>query len=72
MVFAFWGFFWFISFCFMADQWRRVDSADRDFIESVYGHSMIDNIQAAIAFTFFSILVRVSFSSSGFSIVYMY
>ena len=61
VAFAFWGFFWFVSFCFMADQWRKVDSDRRDGIERAFGHSAIDNIQAAIAFTFFSILVWVSF-----------
>ena len=58
-VYAFWGFFWFVSFCFMADQWRRVNSDQRDGIEERLGRSTINNIQAAIAFTFFGILIWV-------------
>ena len=64
--FAFWGFFWFVSFCYMADQWRRVNSSQRDLIEDAYGHSAISNIQAAIAFTFFSIVVWVCQSGMSY------
>ena len=60
-LYAFWGFFWFVSFCYMADQWRRVNSGMRDNIEEAHGHSTINNIQAAIAFTFFGILIWVSY-----------
>jgi len=50
----------------MADQWRRVNSDERDGIEAEYGKSAINNIQAAIAFTFFSILVWVSLGKKIF------
>lgn len=49
-----WTFLWFVGFCYMADAWRRTDVRDITiYAPSGYGH---DNIRAAIAFSFFSIL----------------
>lgn len=47
-----WTFLWFVGFCYMTDAWRRSDS------KAMYIHPHgqgKDNIQAAIAFSFFSI-----------------
>ena len=50
---ALWCFLWFIGFCYLADMWRKVDKGD-------FYRKQIDNCQAAIAFSFFSIIVWVS------------
>jgi len=44
-----WGFMWLVCFCFLADMWRRGPF-------SAYK----DTAQAAIAFSFFSLLTFVS------------
>uniref|UniRef100_T1JEK9 MARVEL domain-containing protein n=1 Tax=Strigamia maritima TaxID=126957 RepID=T1JEK9_STRMM len=44
---GFWSFLWFVNFCFLADQWRVTPTS-----EDGYG---VNNVQAAIAFSFFSI-----------------
>jgi hypothetical protein len=44
---------WFIGFCFMTDQWRQEPSKD------IAGWNGRNSVQAAIAFSFFSILVWV-------------
>ncbi|XP_050391093.1 synaptogyrin-2 [Patella vulgata] len=44
-----WTFLWFVGFCYLTDAWRKTSTTDQ-FYE--YGN---DNIQAAIAFSFFSI-----------------
>lgn len=44
---ALWTFLWFVGFCYLCDAWRRTD---KDHI-----HRSRDNVQAAIAFSFFSI-----------------
>ena len=54
-----WTFLWFVGFCYMADAWRRSDVNDHSYYApSGYGK---DNIRAAIAFSFFSILSWVGF-----------
>ncbi|KAL8601463.1 hypothetical protein ACOMHN_000405 [Nucella lapillus] len=47
-----WTFLWFVGFCYMTDAWRRTDSNARYIQPHGAGK---DNIQAAIAFSFFSI-----------------
>lgn len=51
---ALWCFLWFIGFCYLADMWRR--STDTDS----YLTYEVNNCQAAIAFSFFSIITWVS------------
>lgn len=50
---ALWCFLWFIGFCFLADMWRKTDT-------DPYVMMQINNCQAAITFSFFSIIVWVS------------
>lgn len=50
---ALWAFLWFVGFCYMTDAWRRRD--DTPWAVAPHGHGK-DNIQAAIAFSFFSII----------------
>lgn len=50
---ALWCFLWFVGFCFLADMWRRQDKGSFDKLE-------VNNCQAAIAFSFFSIIAWVS------------
>ncbi len=50
-------FLWFIGFCYMADQWRQQNPKDQP------GWNGRNSVQAAIAFTFFSILVWVKIFS---------
>ena len=50
---ALWCFLWFIGFCYLTDMWRKTDKDD-------YTRMQMDNCQAAIAFSFFSIIVWVS------------
>ena len=50
---ALWCFLWFIGFCYLADMWRRTH-------KDAYVPMQINNCQAAIAFSFFSIIVWVS------------
>ena len=50
---ALWCFLWFIGFCYLADMWRKVAKGD-------FYRMQINNCQAAIAFSFFSIIVWVS------------
>lgn len=50
---ALWCFLWFIGFCYLADMWRKVD-------KDAFYRMQIDSCQAAIAFSFFSIIVWVS------------
>jgi hypothetical protein len=45
-------FLWFIGFCYMADQWRQNSLP-------LSGWNGRNSVQAAIAFTFFSILTWV-------------
>lgn len=51
---GFWGFMWFVCFCFTADQRRKVVSHE------AIGDSAIDCANAGIAFSFFSIIVWVN------------
>ena len=51
---ALWCFLWFICFCYLADMWRRTDNAES------FETSQVNNCQAAIAFSFFSIITWVS------------
>ncbi|KAL3877269.1 hypothetical protein ACJMK2_035001 [Sinanodonta woodiana] len=48
-----WTFLWFVGFCYMTDAWRRTDVKADYFAPDMHGK---DNIQAAIAFSFFSII----------------
>ena len=50
---ALWCFLWFIGFCYLVDMWRRTSKDD-------YVPMQLNNCQAAIAFSFFSIIVWVS------------
>ncbi|KAK3090293.1 hypothetical protein FSP39_010693 [Pinctada imbricata] len=50
---ALWTFLWFVGFCYMTDAWRR--SPDDAFYRAAHDYGR-NNIQAAIAFSFFSII----------------
>lgn len=50
---ALWCFLWFVGFCFLADMWRRQD-------KGTFSTAQVNNCQAAIAFSFFSIIAWVS------------
>ena len=49
-----WTFLWFVGFCYMTDAWRKTDVSDTTYVHP-HGKGK-DNIQASIAFSFFSIL----------------
>lgn len=51
---AFWAFFWFVGFCFLANQWQVSKVQDNPLNEGT------DAARAAIAFSFFSIFTWVS------------
>lgn len=44
-----WCFLWFVGFCYLADMWRRQDKGP-------FTTSQVNNCQAAVAFSFFSII----------------
>ncbi|UJR33703.1 hypothetical protein I4U23_021132 [Adineta vaga] len=44
-------FLWFIGFCYLADQWRQEDQKD------LLGWNGRNSVQAAIAFSFFSVII---------------
>ncbi|KAH3872986.1 synaptogyrin-3-like [Dreissena polymorpha] len=48
-----WTFLWFVGFCFETDMWRRTSQSSDALAPNGHGR---DNVQAAIAFSFFSIL----------------
>ncbi|CAI5792398.1 synaptogyrinsynaptogyrin-3 [Podarcis lilfordi] len=50
---GFWSFLWFVSFCFLANQWQRTPSSKE-------AHYAGDAARAAIAFSFFSIISWVA------------
>jgi len=56
---------WFITFVYMAAEWGDVSSAEKDLINDSEGGDT-DTIQAAIAFSFFAILIWVSWVLSHF------
>ena len=47
-----WSIMWFVGFCFLTDMWRRTD-------RGLLSGDTINNAQAAIAFSFFSIVIWV-------------
>ena len=49
---------WFITFVYIASEWGEVSSTERDYVDDLGGNT--DTIQAAIAFSFFCILIWVS------------
>ena len=49
-----WTSFWFINFCYLANSWRKTDDDVKEKADS-------NKIQAAIAFSFFSTLLWVSY-----------
>ena len=51
---------WFITFVYMAAEWGEVTSNERDFVENDENGGKVSTIQAAIAFSFFAILIWVS------------
>ena len=53
-----WTLLWFVGFCFMTDQWRQEPKQDLE------GWNGRNSVQAALAFTFFSVLIWVVFSIS--------
>lgn len=57
---ALWCFLWFIGFCYLADMWRRTDS-------NSFRTMQVNNCQAAIAFSFFSIITWAGLSVMAFS-----
>jgi hypothetical protein len=52
-----WGFMWFVCFCYAADQWRRTPK-DGD------APSMVNCGNSGVAFSFFSIIVFVSYGGT--------
>ncbi|KAG9349789.1 hypothetical protein JZ751_026142 [Albula glossodonta] len=48
---GFWTFLWFVGFCFLANQWQRTSPEDLPLSQGA------DAARAAIAFSFFSIIV---------------
>ena len=52
---------WFITFVYMASEWGEVTTEERDHLSEVGGN--VDTIQAAIAFSFFAILIWVGFNN---------
>ncbi|XP_045214490.1 synaptogyrin-2-like [Mercenaria mercenaria] len=63
VVSALWTFLWFVGFCFLTDQWRRRD--DMKQYVAPHGHGK-DNIQASIAFSFFSIFTWAALAFFAF------
>lgn len=57
---ALWCFLWFICFCYLADMWRRMNTR-------ILETSEVNNCQAAIAFSFFSIITWAGLSVMAFS-----
>lgn len=57
---ALWCFLWFVGFCFLADMWRRQDKRS-------FRTAEVNNCQAAIAFSFFSIIAWGGLSVMAFS-----
>lgn len=53
---ALWTFLWFVGFCYMTDAWRRSEEGAPYIAPNGYGK---DHVQAAIAFSFFSIITWV-------------
>ncbi|XP_004342699.1 hypothetical protein CAOG_08098 [Capsaspora owczarzaki ATCC 30864] len=51
-----WTFLWFVGFCYLTDKWVKFDFKDQ--VES----DVKNNAQAAIAFSFFSIITWAAFS----------
>ena len=49
---------WFITFVYMAAEWGEVTSTERNLVSDKGGR--VSTIQAAIAFSFFAILIWVS------------
>lgn len=49
-----WAFLWFVGFCYLTDKWRKQNDKGH------YSSHVKNNAQAAIAFSFFSILSWVS------------
>ena len=50
---ALWTFLWFVGFCYLADMWRKTPNTD------YFPDLNVNNCQAAIAFSFFSIITWV-------------
>ena len=53
-----WTFLWFVGFCYMTDAWRKTPDVAPYLAPGGHGK---DHIQAAIAFSFFSIITWASF-----------
>ncbi|KAJ4441142.1 hypothetical protein ANN_10992 [Periplaneta americana] len=51
---GFWAFLYFVGFCYLANQWSRAETP-----QGGYG---VNNVQAAIAFSFFSIFTWVCYN----------
>ena len=49
-----WGFMWFVCFCYTADQWRRMP-------KNGFPSSIVNCGNSGVAFSFFSIIVFVSY-----------
>nr|XP_058972313.1 synaptogyrin-2-like [Pocillopora verrucosa] len=56
---ALWCFLWFIGFCYLADMWRKA-------VTDPLRTSQINNCQAAITFSFFSIITWAGLSVTAF------
>ncbi|XP_062508541.1 synaptogyrin-2-like [Corticium candelabrum] len=54
-----WSIMWFVGFCFLTDMWRRTD-------RGLLSGDTINNAQAAIAFSFFSIVIWVALAALSY------
>lgn len=52
IVLGFWSFLYFVGFCYLANAWGKSEAPENGF--------GVNNVQAAIAFSFFSIFTWVS------------
>lgn len=60
---AIWALMWFIGFCYLTDKWRRTDDKVKD--RDMSNHAK-NNARAAIAFSFFSIIIWVALAVLAF------
>ncbi|XP_048575981.1 synaptogyrin-3 [Nematostella vectensis] len=54
-----WAFLWFVCFCYLADMWRKTQGS--------FSTTQTNNCQAAIAFSFFSVITWVGLSVMALS-----
>ena len=62
---AIWAFMWFVGFCYLTDKWRKTNH------KGYLSKHTKNNAQAAIAFSFFSIIIWVSYFQSHDFLVFL-